>query len=100
LQGRGIKQRAIRYGVLREPYCRKDLLERDCWTCQLCRVPLLKTWKYHKDTLVPHLRNATLDHIVPMSKGGADAPWNIQACCLNCNGRKSATVKGQLRFRM
>lgn len=100
LQGNGIKQRAIKYGVLREPYCRKDLLERDCWTCQLCQVPLLKTWKYNKKTWVPSPQNATLDHIVPMSKGGADAPWNIQACCLKCNGRKGATIKGQLRFRM
>lgn len=100
LQGRGIKQRAIKYGVVREPYRRNDLLDRDQWTCQLCGCALLRKWTYNKSTWVPHLKNATLDHIVPMCKGGDDAPWNIQACCLGCNGRKSDSKKGQLRFRL
>lgn len=97
--GKNIAKRARRYGVERVPYSREELLSRDGWQCQLCLVPLLKRWTYNKQTLVPHPRNATLDHIVPMSKGGADAPWNIQACCLQCNGKKSASTKGQLRFK-
>lgn len=98
--GKSIAKRAKRYGVERVPYIRKELLRRDGWQCQLCLVPLLKRWTYNKQTLFPHPRNATLDHIVPMSKGGADAPWNIQACCLQCNGKKSASSKGQLRLNV
>jgi 5-methylcytosine-specific restriction endonuclease McrA len=66
----------------------------------LCGHKLRRRWTYNKKSLVPHPRNATIDHIVPMSKGGADAQWNVQSCCLDCNGKKSATAKGQLRFRM
>ena len=29
--------------------------------------------------------NATLDHVVPRSRGGADAPFNLQLCCKDCN---------------
>lgn len=100
VRSKGIRERALRYGVLREPYSRIELLQRDHWTCQLCSSPLLRKWTYNKRTLVPHPRNATLDHIMPMSKGGADAAWNIQACCLECNGRKSAAAMGQLRLRL
>jgi 5-methylcytosine-specific restriction endonuclease McrA len=98
--GKGIRERAIRFGVERVPYRRDDVFDRDGWHCQLCQCDLLRKWTYNKTTLAPHPKNATIDHIVPMSKGGADAEWNVQACCFECNGRKSATKKGQLRFRL
>jgi hypothetical protein len=97
---RNIASRAKKHGVARERYVRESLLERDGWQCQLCGVKLLHKWKYHKRTLIPHPKNATLDHIIAMSCGGADAPWNIQACCFACNSKKSASSKGQLRFRL
>jgi 5-methylcytosine-specific restriction endonuclease McrA len=100
LLGKNIAKRAIRFGVERVPYRRSDLLERDDWTCQLCSVSLLRKWTYHKHTLIPHPANATLDHIVAMSNGGADAPWNIQACCFQCNSMKSSKNKGQLRLQL
>lgn len=97
---RNIASRARKHGVLREQYSRKELLERDGWECQLCGVALLRKWTYHKQTLIPHPRNATLDHIVAMACGGADAAWNIQACCFACNCRKSDSSQGQLRLRL
>ena len=98
--GKGIRQRAKRFGVERVPYSRDEVFSRDRWQCQLCWRSLLRRWTYNKTSLVPHLRNATIDHIMPMSKGGADAEWNVQACCLECNGKKSANAKGQLRLRI
>jgi len=98
--GKGIAKRAKRYGVERVPYDRVELLARDGWQCQLCLCPLRRKWTYNPRTFVPHPKNATLDHIIPMSKGGADAPWNIQACCLECNGKKSASTTGQLRLNV
>jgi len=97
--GRNIRKRAIKYGVLRVKYRRRELLDRDKWLCQLCGVQLNKKWKTNGVNRVPHSCNATLDHIVPMCVGGDDAPWNIQACCFRCNSRKSKSSKGQLRLR-
>ena len=97
---RNIASRAKKHGVATERYVRESLLERDGWQCQLCGAKLLRKWTYHKRTLIPHPKNATLDHIIAMAWGGADAPWNIQACCFACNSKKSASSKGQLRLRL
>lgn len=35
-------------------------------------------------------RNATLDHIIPRSKGGETIATNLVACCLSCNSHKSS----------
>lgn len=35
-------------------------------------------------------RNATLDHIIPRSKGGETQATNLVACCLSCNSHKSS----------
>jgi 5-methylcytosine-specific restriction endonuclease McrA len=54
------------------------VLARDFWTCQACGKPL-------------HGRDATVDHRIARSKGGAlfDAA-NLQAMCASCNGKKGA----------
>jgi 5-methylcytosine-specific restriction endonuclease McrA len=96
---KGIAERAKKYGVLRVKYCRNEIFARDQWKCQLCGSCLRRKWTYNRKTLVPHPRNATIDHILPMSKGGDDAEWNVQACCLVCNGKKSARTKGQTRLK-
>jgi 5-methylcytosine-specific restriction endonuclease McrA len=36
-------------------------------------------------------QNITMDHIVPLAKGGRHEPTNIQTACRRCNTRKSAT---------
>jgi len=96
---KGIAERAKKYGVLRVKYCRNEIFVRDQWKCQLCNCCLRRKWTFNRKTLVPHHRNATIDHIVPMSKGGDDAEWNVQACCLACNGKKGARTKGQSRLK-
>lgn len=32
--------------------------------------------------------NLTMDHIVPLSRGGTSTKGNIVACCKECNNRK------------
>ena len=47
------------------------------WTCIVCRCDLRKSG-YH------------MDHNMPLAKGGAHSPHNIQLLCPTCNVRKSA----------
>jgi hypothetical protein len=52
----------------------RRIWDRDNWTCVECGT--------HKDL--------TVDHIVPVSKGGADEDDNLQTMCKPCNSRKGA----------
>lgn len=35
-------------------------------------------------------KKLTVDHIVPLTKGGSNWPRNLQGLCLNCNSQKNA----------
>ena len=60
----------------RDPALRNELFERDKWICRYCGERV-------------SAENATLDHLVPVSKGGSDAAENLATCCLICNAIKS-----------
>ena len=38
------------------------------------------------------LEEYTIDHIIPLSKGGTNDPENLQACCSFCNKAKDDSV--------
>lgn len=67
------------------PTGRLAIYERDGWTCQLCLEPV--------DPLAPtNTRwDATLDHIVPSSRGGDDSTENLRLAHRRCNA-----VRGDL----
>ncbi len=67
---------------------------RDGWRCQLCgaETPKSKLGKRSEP------RAPTVDHIVPLSRGGAHSYRNVQCACLSCNLKKSARTKGQFRL--
>ncbi len=75
--------RALRYGAEYEPIRAQKVYERDAWRCGLCRKAI------NPDLLVPHPKAATVDHIVPLSKGGAHKYHNVQAAHFLCNSTKS-----------
>ncbi len=57
------------------PLTRKNILIRDGYRCQYCGR-----------TLPPsHL---SLDHVIPVSKGGKQTWTNVVCACFDCNGRK------------
>lgn len=59
-----------------DPDLRRQLFERDRWTCRYCGESLTEV-------------DATLDHMVPRSAGGTDAEANLATTCLMCNAIKS-----------
>lgn len=60
-----------------------ELAERDQWQCKLCSMPIDKNNKHSKGSL--HLMGPSLDHIVPVSKGGSHRWSNVQLAHFMCN---------------
>ncbi|CAN7187248.1 HNH endonuclease [Acidovorax sp. LjRoot117] len=67
------------------------VFDRDKWRCQLCnrKTPKAKRGSYDDDA-------PELDHIVPLSKGGAHSYLNTQCACRACNSKKSDRPLGQM----
>lgn len=61
---------------------RNKIGERDNWICNICGGKINKDLKY------PDLMSASLDHIVPLSKGGKHTEQNVHISHLHCNIKK------------
>lgn len=77
-------RRVARYGSDSESFARTDIFERDGWICGLCNEEI-DQWLGWPDPM-----SASLDHIVPLSQGGAHSRANTQATHLRCNIAKGA----------
>lgn len=83
-------QRDRRRARKREAYVadvnRREVFERDRWTCRLCGKRVART------KAVPHPKAPVLDHIVPLAAGvefgGVHAPHNVQTAHFLCNSLK------------
>lgn len=78
------ERRAARFGVHFENVSRPEVFARDGYTCQLCGDPIDPRLTY------PDPMSASLDHVVPLSKGGPHTFDNCQAAHLRCNLSKGA----------
>lgn len=83
---RNHRQRARKYGVAYEPINSIKVFERDGWICGICHDPIDPKISWPDD------RSKSLDHIIPMSKGGGHVWSNVQAAHLGCNVDKADTV--------
>lgn len=61
---------------------RLRLYIRDNYTCQYCSTKVIICPDSSK--IFPK-NAATLDHIIPRSKGGTDEDYNLITCCNKCN---------------
>ncbi len=86
----GYYRRAQRTGVEYVYIERRKVCERDGWRCGICHRQIDPTLAY------PHLRSASLDHIVPISRGGSHGLLNVQAAHWGCNRAEGAKFDGQL----
>ena len=69
---------------------RDDLWRKQQGLCALCGEQMPQTrWDTPHATVWKKMR-PTIDHIRPRSKGGGDAPENLQLAHAVCNKRKGA----------
>ena len=86
------KRRSQKAGVGHEKYGDIDIFERDNWICGICGQKINKRLKY------PDPRSKSIDHIIALSRGGADAAINLQAAHRRCNMGKGNRGGGQMRL--
>jgi 5-methylcytosine-specific restriction endonuclease McrA len=84
-----------------------QLIERDGLTCHYCGIDLvppdarydqapyycIDEWRtslsrYTQYKVSPQYGRLSVDHIIPMSQGGADTMDNLVICCHKCNSGK------------
>lgn len=61
-----------------------EIFEACKWICQLCGQKVNKKLKF------PNPMSPSLDHIIPLSKGGAHIESNCQLAHLSCNKKKNS----------
>ena len=62
-----------------------EIFERDGGLCQICGKSMDGVW--------PEPLSPSLDHVIPLSLGGAHAPENVQLAHLRCNVSKGARLE-------
>ncbi len=62
------------------------LIERDEGICYICNMPV------QADTHYNHDKHPTIEHVVPISKGGTHTWDNVRLACRQCNTRKSVRI--------
>jgi hypothetical protein len=76
----GAKRRAAGWRPRRNYW--RNICARDGWICWLCNKPI------DPSLLPPHRFSGSMDHVVPLSRGGSDDHDNLRAAHLTCNARR------------
>ena len=66
------------------PSVRKYVFERDKYQCQSCGKTKLET-------------NLTIDHIIPLARGGQNDFSNLHTLCFTCNRQKTDNLDPRFR---
>ena len=60
-------------------------------------------WQQRKASGICHycgqhvgIKNLTMDHIIPLSRGGRSSKGNLVPCCKECNTRKKSNLPPEL----
>lgn len=81
------KRRALKLQLPADDIRPADVYERDEWVCGLCSEPVDRSLSW------PDPMSPSLDHVLPLSKGGHHVMGNVQLAHLSCNVRKGARTE-------
>ena len=70
-----------------ESFSRIEVMELSGWTCHLCGDPI------DRDCAYPNPMYGTVDHVVPLAKGGTHTLDNVKAAHHVCNSTKRDSEK-------
>jgi 5-methylcytosine-specific restriction endonuclease McrA len=87
---------------------KRAIFERDGYTCRLCglktidldvlrmlsrrfpvELPFHSAWKQDVTSLVYWTHSTSLEHVIPIARGGVDDPSNFATSCYGCNDARS-----------
>lgn len=74
--------------IRRREWNRKVLLNKYNGICAHCGEQV--------NLIHDHPKSATIDHVVPLSRGGLDVISNMQLLCYECNQMKGNDLEGEL----
>lgn len=76
-----------------EHFTVREIADRDGWVCHICqrRIPDKGSWTNEDD-------DPTIDHLVPLSRGGEHTRVNVAIAHRLCNSCRGATGIAQLRL--
>lgn len=80
-----VKSKSKMYGR-HNKWIRRQLIREHGAICGLCEKPILR------------MKDATIDHIVPLAKGGTDEYENMQLAHYDCNQEKGCMSPEEFRL--
>lgn len=83
------RRRARIRGTKADRFTDLSIFERDGWICGICNDTVDPTLRF------PHHYSASLDHVIPLSKGGSHTAENCQLAHWVCNSRKTCSLPVQ-----
>jgi hypothetical protein len=80
------RRRARQRAATVEDFDDTEIYQRDEWVCGICQHPIDANVK------CPDAQSPSIDHIIPIARGGTHERGNVQAAHLGCNVHKGIKV--------
>ena len=88
------REHRIRANGIGENIGLAELARKSKWRCVKCNVKCVKPEGYNLDN------EATIDHIIPLSKNGLHAWSNVQLLCRRCNTAKGDSIQPGMQLML